>query len=58
MFTVDEAIPMSFRPWVICLMGVICTIFVICLATPIFTAVILPLAVIYYLVQVRETSSA
>ncbi|XP_061083740.1 ATP-binding cassette sub-family C member 2-like [Conger conger] len=51
MFTVDEAIPMSFRSWLMCLLGVIFTMFVICLATPIFTAVIVPLAVIYYFVQ-------
>ena len=52
MFTVDEMIPMSFRSWVICLLGVIGTLFVICLATPLFTAVIMPLAVVYYFVQV------
>ncbi|XP_061083753.1 ATP-binding cassette sub-family C member 2-like isoform X1 [Conger conger] len=51
MFTVDEAIPMSFRSWLMSLLEVICTMFVICLATPIFTAVIFPLAVIYYFVQ-------
>ncbi|KAJ8418122.1 hypothetical protein AAFF_G00138310 [Aldrovandia affinis] len=51
MFTVDESIPMSFRSWLMCLLGVIGTLFVICLATPIFIAVIVPLAVIYYFVQ-------
>ncbi|XP_012683657.2 ATP-binding cassette sub-family C member 2 [Clupea harengus] len=51
MFTVDEMIPMSFRSWVLCLLGVIGTLFVICLATPLFTAVIVPLAVVYYFVQ-------
>ncbi|XP_062374958.1 canalicular multispecific organic anion transporter 1 [Sardina pilchardus] len=51
MFTVDEMIPMSFRSWVLCLLGVIGTLLVICLATPIFLAVIVPLAVVYYFVQ-------
>lgn len=51
MFTVDEMIPMSFRSWTLCLLGVLGTLFVICLATPLFTAVIVPLAVIYYFVQ-------
>uniref|UniRef100_A0A8B9RB37 ABC transmembrane type-1 domain-containing protein n=1 Tax=Astyanax mexicanus TaxID=7994 RepID=A0A8B9RB37_ASTMX len=51
MFTVDEMIPMSFRSWVLCLLGVLGTLFVICLATPIFTAIIVPLAVVYYFVQ-------
>lgn len=50
-FTVDEAIPMSVRSWILCFLGVLGTLFVICLATPFFTIVILPLAVIYYFVQ-------
>ncbi|KAM4606989.1 ATP-binding cassette sub-family C member 2 isoform 2-T2 [Polymixia lowei] len=50
-FTVDEAIPQSFRSWILCLLGVLGTLFVICLATPFFTIVIIPLAVVYYFVQ-------
>ncbi|XP_054885537.1 canalicular multispecific organic anion transporter 1 [Poeciliopsis prolifica] len=50
-FTVDEAIPQSFRSWILCLLGVLGTLFVICLATPYFTIIIIPLAVIYFFVQ-------
>ncbi|KAA8583815.1 hypothetical protein FQN60_015023 [Etheostoma spectabile] len=50
-FTVDEAIPQSFRSWLLCLLGVLGTLFVICLATPYFTILILPLALVYYFVQ-------
>ncbi|XP_067276901.1 canalicular multispecific organic anion transporter 1 isoform X2 [Pseudorasbora parva] len=50
-FTVDEMIPMSFRSWILCLLGVLGTLFVICLATPIFTAVVVPMAIVYYFVQ-------
>lgn len=50
-FTVDEAIPMSFRSWLACFLGVIGTLFVICLATPFFTVVIVPLAIFYFFVQ-------
>ncbi|XP_028278726.1 ATP-binding cassette sub-family C member 2 isoform X2 [Parambassis ranga] len=50
-FTVDEAIPQSFRSWLLCLLGVLGTLFVICLATPFFTIIIIPLALIYYFVQ-------
>nr|XP_014347396.1 PREDICTED: canalicular multispecific organic anion transporter 1 [Latimeria chalumnae] len=50
-FTVDEAIPMSFRNWLSCFLGVLGTLFVICLATPIFTAVVVPLAIFYFFVQ-------
>ncbi|MGH0139362.1 UNVERIFIED_CONTAM: hypothetical protein FKN15_009702 [Acipenser sinensis] len=49
--TVDEAIPMSLRSWLVCFLGVLGTLFVICLATPFFTAVIIPLAIFYYFVQ-------
>lgn len=49
--TVDETIPMSFRSWIACFLGVIGTLFIICLATPIFAAVIVPLAIFYYFVQ-------
>ena len=48
----DEAIPQSFRSWILCLLGVLGTLFVICLATPFFTILIVPLSVVYYFVQV------
>lgn len=51
-FTVDEAIPMSLRSWVLCLLGVLGTLVVICVATPYFTIMIIPLAVLYFFVQV------
>ncbi|KAJ4949341.1 hypothetical protein JOQ06_020856 [Pogonophryne albipinna] len=50
-FTVDEAIPQSFRSWLMCVLGVLGTLFVISLATPIFTIIIIPLALVYYFVQ-------
>ncbi|XP_041645026.1 canalicular multispecific organic anion transporter 1 [Cheilinus undulatus] len=50
-FTVDEAIPQSFRSWILCLLGVLGTLFVICLATPFFTIIIIPLALVYFFVQ-------
>lgn len=53
-FTVDEAIPASLRSWILCLLGVLGTLFVICLATPFFAVIILPLAVLYYFVQVSR----
>ncbi|XP_056148222.1 canalicular multispecific organic anion transporter 1 [Lampris incognitus] len=50
-FTVDEAIPTSLRSWILCLLGVLGTLFVISLATPIFVVIIVPLGVVYYFVQ-------
>uniref|UniRef100_A0A8C3UYV3 ABC-type glutathione-S-conjugate transporter n=1 Tax=Catharus ustulatus TaxID=91951 RepID=A0A8C3UYV3_CATUS len=49
-FTVDETIPMSFRSWLSCFMGIISTLVVICLATPFFAIVIVPLGIFYYFV--------
>ncbi|NWS84495.1 MRP2 protein, partial [Toxostoma redivivum] len=49
-FTVDETIPMSFRSWLSCFMGIISTLIVICLATPFFAVVIVPLSIFYYFV--------
>ncbi|NXR60244.1 MRP2 protein, partial [Rhadina sibilatrix] len=46
-FTVDETIPMSFRSWLSCFMGIISTLIVICLATPFFAVVIVPLGIFY-----------
>ncbi|XP_029962097.1 LOW QUALITY PROTEIN: canalicular multispecific organic anion transporter 1-like [Salarias fasciatus] len=50
-FTIDEAIPNSLRSWILCLLGVLGTLFVICLATPLFAIVLVPLSIIYYFVQ-------
>ncbi|XP_067393213.1 ATP-binding cassette sub-family C member 2 isoform X2 [Emydura macquarii macquarii] len=47
-FTVDEAIPMSFRSWLTCLIGIISTLLMICLATPYFALVIIPLGIFYF----------
>lgn len=54
----DEAIPQSLRSWILCLMGVLGTLFVICLATPFFAVIILPLALLYYFVQVSRLKRA
>uniref|UniRef100_A0A803T3C2 ATP binding cassette subfamily C member 2 n=1 Tax=Anolis carolinensis TaxID=28377 RepID=A0A803T3C2_ANOCA len=50
-FTVDEAIPMSFRSWLNCFLGIISTLLIICLATPYFAIIMLPLGLLYYFVQ-------
>ncbi|KAM6105939.1 LOW QUALITY PROTEIN: ATP-binding cassette sub-family C member 2 [Pterocles gutturalis] len=49
-FTIDETIPMSFRTWLSCLMGIISTLLMICLATPFFALIIIPLSIFYYFV--------
>ncbi|XP_014382478.1 canalicular multispecific organic anion transporter 1, partial [Alligator sinensis] len=50
-FTVDETIPMSFRSWLACLLGIVSTLLMICLATPFFALVVIPLALFYFFVQ-------
>ncbi|KAM4599398.1 ATP-binding cassette sub-family C member 2-like [Fundulus diaphanus] len=51
LFTLDEALPQSFSSWIMYLLGVLGTLFFLCLSTPFFIIVIIPLAVIYFLVQ-------
>lgn len=50
-YTIDETIPSSLRTFLMTLFGVVSTIIVIVIATPIFLAVIVPLAVLYVLIQ-------
>ncbi|XP_062988537.1 ATP-binding cassette sub-family C member 2 [Elgaria multicarinata webbii] len=50
-FTVDENIPMSFRSWLNCFMGIVVTLLIICLATPFFAIVMLPLGILYFFIQ-------
>ncbi|XP_009463507.1 PREDICTED: canalicular multispecific organic anion transporter 1 [Nipponia nippon] len=46
-FTIDETIPMSFRSWLSCFMGIISTILMISLATPFFALIVIPLSIFY-----------
>nr|UEO57355.1 ABCC1 [Conogethes punctiferalis] len=47
----DNVLPMTLRGWTSCFFAVLGTLFVISLSTPIFVAVILPIGVVYYLIQ-------
>ncbi|XP_043841698.1 ATP-binding cassette sub-family C member 2 [Dromiciops gliroides] len=49
--TADDTLPMSLRSWIICFFGIISTLIMICMATPVFGIIMIPLAVIYILVQ-------
>ncbi|XP_078462060.1 ATP-binding cassette sub-family C member 2-like [Lampetra planeri] len=49
--TIDDTLPMSFRSWISCAFGVLSTVLVICIATPLFAAVIVPIAIFYFFVQ-------
>ena len=51
--TIDETIPRFIRSFVFTLFTVLSTIFVISYATPLFMIVILPLTILYILIQVR-----
>ena len=53
-YTIDELIPRSVNFFMSTSFTVISTVFVISFATPMFMVVILPLAIIYLLVQVRK----
>ncbi|CAN7994936.1 unnamed protein product, partial [Ixodes hexagonus] len=49
--TMDIAIPMTVRAWLMCVLQVISTLLIISISTPIFMAVALPIGVLYYFIQ-------
>lgn len=55
---VDNTLPMTMRSWLMCFLQVISTIVVISMGTPIFLAICVPVAVIYYFIQVIYISSS
>lgn len=48
---IDQTLPGTFRSWLICLLQVLSTFFVICYSFPSFLALLIPMGIIYYLVQ-------
>ena len=54
-YIIDELIPRAVYQFLITFFAIINTIFVISLATPLFMVVILPMVIIYFLLQVRIT---
>lgn len=53
---VDSQLPRSLHSWIACALSVVSTLFVICFSTPMFLVVVLPMGVVYYLVQVFPTA--
>ncbi|XP_063439571.1 multidrug resistance-associated protein 1-like isoform X1 [Mytilus trossulus] len=49
--TIDSMLPMNFRMFLGTVIGTLSTLVVITYSTPIFLAVVLPLAIVYYLMQ-------
>ena len=49
---IDSQLPRSLHAWFACALSVCATLFVICYSTPMFLAIIVPMAIIYYFVQV------
>ena len=52
-YLIDEVVPRSMRMFIWTFLNVLSTIIVIVVATPIFAVVIVPLGILYFLVQVR-----
>ncbi|XP_058527585.1 ATP-binding cassette sub-family C member 2 [Ochotona princeps] len=50
--TVDDTLPQSLRSWMLCFLGIVSVLVMICMATPVFAIIIVPLAIIYVLIQV------
>lgn len=49
--TMDLAIPMTVRSWLMCFLQVVSTLIIITMTTPIFLVVAVPVFVLYYLIQ-------
>lgn len=50
--TIDSILPETIQSWMITFLGVMATVFILCYSTPIFLAVAVPVAVLYYIIQV------
>ncbi|XP_063535449.1 multidrug resistance-associated protein 1 [Cydia strobilella] len=48
---IDNVLPMTLRGWTSCFFAVLGTLFVISVSTPIFLVVIVPVGVLYYVIQ-------
>ncbi|XP_072526196.1 ATP-binding cassette sub-family C member 2-like [Salminus brasiliensis] len=51
MFTVDELIPIALRTVILKMLELLATLVLICLAVPLFTAVVIPLIIVYHFVE-------
>lgn len=51
--TVDNTLPVILRDWLICICMILSIIIVIMIKSPIFGAVMLPLCVLFYFIQVN-----
>ncbi|VDM45482.1 unnamed protein product [Toxocara canis] len=51
---IDQLLPLNFRYFVMCILNVLSTLIIIVVSTPVFAAVIVPLAAIYYASLVDE----
>ncbi|KAM7072953.1 ATP-binding cassette sub-family C member 2 isoform 2-T2 [Molossus nigricans] len=56
--TVDDSLPMSLRSWILCFLGIISTLLMICIATPVFIIIIIPLGIVYVLIQIFYVASS
>ena len=54
--TIDSTLPMNFRMFINTSFTVLSTLAVITYSTPIFLSVVLPLGIIYYLMQVSMST--
>jgi len=52
METVDGLLPFTIRSWLSTAFNVVATVIIISYSTPVFLSVVIPLFIIYYLIQV------
>ena len=52
--TVDTVLPGLLQEWALSAINVLATVIILCYSTPIFTAIAVPLAFLYYFAQVKH----
>ena len=55
LYSVDDSLPFYMNIFLACLYGLLGTIVITCYGLPWFTIVLIPLAIIYYFLQVSQT---
>ena len=53
---IDEGVPKNLKSFISCFMTLIGTVLVISLSTPLFLTMLIPIAILYYLTQVRSNA--
>jgi ABC-type multidrug transport system fused ATPase/permease subunit len=52
MYSVEFILPISFKDFAYCILDVITTVIIISISTPLFATIVVPLFIVYFVIQV------